>query len=84
MALLLFRWPAARLNLRRLAAPKAQEALGTGAADRPRSGGLQAMGPPDRAEPVDLLRLQMEVDGRLVDGLPEQVTIHGVPDPRLG
>jgi site-specific DNA recombinase len=44
---------------------------------------LQAMGPEQRAELVQLLELRVEVDGPLVDGLPEQVTIHGVLDPRL-
>lgn len=75
-----------RLDSLRAVAPQAREASGrlselASLADRAAER-LQSMGPAQRAELAELLELRVEVDGCLAGGLPEQVRIRGVLDPR--
>lgn len=75
-----------RLDSLRVVAPKAREASGrlselASLADRAAER-LQAMTPEQQAELVELLELRVEVDGPLVGGLPQSVTVRGVLDPR--
>jgi len=75
-----------RLDSLRLVVPQAREASGrlselASLADRAAER-LQGLRLEQRAELAELLELRVEVDGRLVAGLPEQVVIRGVLDPR--